>query len=133
MKKKDESKPNEWEIISRYTRAQAIEDGVLVDVSELASEAGFIMPVALTAAAHGYCVEVPEKVSGQDEVGRLWDVLNMLRCAIRRSNNSGTSLSFAVLVQNSDEQPAKQVELKSICGPGDAAEPVITIMLPAED
>ena len=34
--------------ISTYTRAQAIEDGFLVDVSETPREAGFKIPVALT-------------------------------------------------------------------------------------
>ncbi len=34
-------------VISVYTRAQAIEDGVLVDVSETAREAGFRIPVAV--------------------------------------------------------------------------------------
>ena len=43
----DQTQPTEkgfWddaEIISIYTRAQAIEDGVLVDVTDTAKEAGF--------------------------------------------------------------------------------------------
>ena len=37
-------------IIARYTRAQAIEDGVLIDVSKMAKEAGFVIPVAVTDA-----------------------------------------------------------------------------------
>lgn len=45
------------EAISTYTRAQAIEDGVLVDVSEIAKEAGFKFPVAVTRAAWADCVE----------------------------------------------------------------------------
>ncbi|HEV8714223.1 MAG TPA: DUF6573 family protein, partial [Candidatus Binatia bacterium] len=36
------------EIISLYTRSQAIEDGFLVDVSVLARESGFKWPVAVT-------------------------------------------------------------------------------------
>jgi hypothetical protein len=39
------------EIISRDSRADAIRDGVLIDVSATAREAGFEYPVALTAAA----------------------------------------------------------------------------------
>src|SRR4051812_27741843 len=38
------------EVIFAYTRKQAIEDGVLVDVTETAKEAGFKIPVALTRA-----------------------------------------------------------------------------------
>ena len=39
------------DLIHSYSRAQAIEDGVLVDVSETAREAGFTVPVAITRAA----------------------------------------------------------------------------------
>ena len=35
-------------VIYTYTRAQAIEDGVLVDVSTLAAEAGIRYPTAVT-------------------------------------------------------------------------------------
>ena len=68
-------------LIFSYTR-QAIADGVLVDVSKLAKEAGFRFPVAVTAGVWAECVTVPEGVAGQDETGRLWDVLNVLRFAI---------------------------------------------------
>ena len=44
------------EVISTYSRAQAIEDGVLVDAGEMATEVGFRIPVALTAAAWSDCV-----------------------------------------------------------------------------
>src|SRR5512135_2827579 len=69
-------------LIFSYTRAQAIADGVLKDVSELAKEAGFRFPVAVSAGVWAECVAVPDGVDGQDETGRLWDVLNMLRFAI---------------------------------------------------
>lgn len=45
--------PGPWddaEIIASYTRAQAINDGALVDVSPISTEAGFKVPVALTSA-----------------------------------------------------------------------------------
>ena len=40
-----------FDFIHRYTRAEAIRDGVLIDVSATAREAGFRYPVALAAAA----------------------------------------------------------------------------------
>jgi hypothetical protein len=39
------------DLIHRYTRANALHDGVLIGVSETAREAGIRRPVALTAAA----------------------------------------------------------------------------------
>ena len=67
------------DVIYAYTRAQALADGVLVDVSETAREAGFRWPVAMTRAGWENCVAWTEDDSRhqvlQDEAGRLWDVL----------------------------------------------------------
>ncbi len=117
-------------VIFSYSRAQAIEDGVLMDAGKLAVEAGFRYPVALTHAAWSTCVTVPTDAVDQDETGRLWDVLNCLRIAAR--GKSGECLKFIVLVKTPEKKIAL-IELKSICGPGDDHEPVITIMLPEED
>jgi hypothetical protein len=121
------------DLIYRYTRAQAIEDGVLIDVSTVAREAGITYPVALTSAAWGRCVAVPPGVECQDEAGRLWDVLFLLRLAIGRSDG-GPEVRFAVHVRNDNtERTPPQVRLKAICGPGDRGEPVITVTLPDKD
>lgn len=123
--------PDDWPVIFAYTRAQAIDDGVLVDVSEMAREAGFRYPVALTAAVWQAYVAVPEAVPWQDENGRLWDILTVLRVACSRYPETA-ELRFSVLVQN-DSHPPRPVQLKACCGPGDQAEPVLTVMLPDED
>jgi hypothetical protein len=49
------------DLIHVYTRAQAIEDGQLVDVSEWARRAGFCIPVAVTRTVWGQCIEVPPR------------------------------------------------------------------------
>jgi hypothetical protein len=120
--------------IFRYTRADAIRDGVLIDVSATAREAGFVYPVALMAAVWAKCVAVPPGVACQDEAGRLWDVLLMLHSAIRRSAGAARELRFAVHVRsdNRDRTPPL-VRLKALCGPGDQGEPVLTVLLPDED
>lgn len=128
-------------IVFEYSRAQALADGVLIDATKLAREVGFVIPVALTAACWNRCVLVPDGVLGQDETGRLWDVLNLLyfhiqslrrhakRCGV---DHVGHPLDFCVDVLNGLEK-LETVQLKGIIGPGDNAEPVITVMLPEED
>lgn len=126
------------EVIYRYTRAQAIEDGVLVDVSETAREAGFRWPVAMTSAAWADCVAWSEEDNHrqvyQDESGRLWDVLWMAFVAIR-SAPGGTQLEYQLyrVPRDGKSVEARLTSLKLLCGPGDAGEPVVTIMLPGED
>jgi hypothetical protein len=121
------------ELIHPYSRADALRDGVLIDVSELAKDAGFRYPVALTAAAWAKCVTVPPGVACQDEPGRLWDVLWLLRFAVGRGRG-GAEVRFAVHVRNDNrERTPPLVRLKALFRPGDDGEPVINVMLPEED
>jgi hypothetical protein len=104
-----------------------------VDVSETAKEAGIVFPVALTAAVWARCVAVPAGVECQDESGRLWDVVWMLRLAIGRSSG-GEEVRFGVHVRNDNREGTPPlVRLKALCGPGDQGEPVVTVMMPDED
>ena len=119
------------DLIYRYTRAQAIADGVLVDVTEKAKEAGIRYPTALTGAVWDQYVKVPEGVEAQDESGRLWDVLVMMRHAILRSPD-GDALLFRLHVRNTNGRP-QPVTLKCVCGPDDNGSPCLTVMLPDED
>lgn len=66
----------DWgEPISVYTREQAIEDGILVEVPEaIAREAGFKHPVALTIGLHAV---LEARMGSEDYTGRLWDVLSV--------------------------------------------------------
>jgi len=128
----------ESDVVFRYTRRQAIEDGVLVDLMQpewasLVKEAGFKWPVAMTASAFSETVcpiggALPE---GQDVKGRLWDVLQHLRLAARSSPPNSDRVELQVLVW--DGQRRRTVRLWSLCGPGDQGEPVITVMLEGED
>lgn len=119
------------DFIHKYTRKQAFEDGVLVDVSEAAREAGYRYPVALTAAVWSEYVQVPEGVEAQDEQGRLWDLLWILKLSIQQSQGE-QELLFQLYVRNNNEE-TELVKLKAICGPDDNGEPCLTILLPHED
>jgi len=121
-------------IIFSYTRKQAIADGVQVDVSSAAKEAGIRFPVFITRTAFDAYVTVPPNVSGQDEAGRLWDVVWMLRFAIRKAAQGQSRLPFALYVRN-DNRAAKLVKLVAMCGALDIEDPqpAITVMMPDED
>jgi hypothetical protein len=127
------------EVISTYSRAQAIEDGVLVDVGEMAIEAGFRIPVALTSAAWSDCVvwsdADSERQVYQDQSGRLFDVLYMAHHAIRSSRSGGDRLTFELyrVLRDGKSTKAAITTLKLIVSPGDQGEPVVTILLSDED
>jgi hypothetical protein len=122
----------EADLIHRYSRADAFRDGVLIDVTATAREAGIRSSVALTRAAWERCVSIPPGVACQDEAGRFWDVLWMLRCASGRSG--GAEVRFAVHVRNDNrDRTPPLVRLKALCGPDDDGSPCITVMMPDED
>ena len=125
--------------ISTYSRAQAIEDGILVDVSDTAREAGFNIPVAVTHRVWNRLVALPEGYRGcQDERGRLWDVLWMARhYALRASNSDRVTMCVLVRdirkdLRDSHRPPRRHFPIVAI-GSGDAGEPVITVMSPEDD
>lgn len=128
----------DMETIYSYTRSQAIEDGVLIDVSETAKEAGFKIPVAITSAAYSKYVEWTEadnEQAYQDESGRLWDVLFMGFFAIKTTRIEESELIYEFFAVPRDGESVESVssQLKLVIGGGDEGEPVLTIMLVEED
>ena len=131
------------ELIFAYTRADAINDGVLVEVPEdLSQEAGITVPVAMTSRV--WALIDPgdlDRMPGQSVVGRLWDMLWMLNCAARSSRGRHQSivyfkmgvLLFQETIGGAEVIQEKMVTFKAVCGPGDDHKPVITVMLPQED
>ena len=134
----NEHTPNTTEpfgpVIYSYTRAQALADGVQVDVSTVAAKAGIRFPVFLTRGVYDAYVTVPEGVTGQDESGRLFDIVWMLRFAILRAKPGADRIPVALYVRN-DNHRAKPVKLIATCGPLDMDDPApaITVMLTGED
>ena len=126
-------------VVFRYTRAEALADGVLIDAGAIAREAGFRWPVALTAAAWADCVawedSDSERQTYQDQTGRLWDVLFMAAYAVQSSASNHGELKFSLfrIPRDGMATAAEPTGLKLIAGPGDAGEPVVTICLPTED
>jgi hypothetical protein len=132
-----------WTLIHQYTRAQALADGLLVDVSETAREVGIIWPVAVTADVWGLIEQLPAQYAHEDVQGRLWDVLWMLRCAIKPPRGyeqliqrdeivvreDDVELHYRVILHHQETRSTNgEVVLKAVSGPGDHGEPVMTIM-----
>ena len=125
------------EPISSHSRQQAVDDGVLIDVSDTATEAGFRIAVAITAAAWADCVEWTDsdtdRQTCQDQAGRLWDILWMAAQAARRNDSDEIRFQLYRVPRGGRGSRPRLTTLKAVCGPGDDGEPVVTIMLPGED
>jgi len=108
-------------IIFSYTRAQAIEDGVLMDVTPIARAAGFKLHTVIT------CGLLSELKSGKPEdynvFTAIYDVLATLYRAVRAQKERDDRVFFK----------SGELDLWAMVGPGDDAEPVMTVMLVGED
>jgi hypothetical protein len=134
MNTPDQSRPF-GEVIFAYTRSQAVADGVQVEVTKTATEAGISFPVFLTRGVFDSFVTVPDGVTGQDEAGRLWDIVWMLRFAILKARPGVQRIPVVLYVRQSDIQRPQLIKLIATCGPLDVddPQPAITVMLPDED
>jgi uncharacterized protein DUF6573 len=145
--------PGFWddaEVIHRYTREQAIADGVIVPVEQLvpdepdfASQAGWKIPVALTPALAAIVrpTERERDECMQDMKGRLWDVLYMGFVYVRKQMRYRPDVQELVfptifwLVGREEygEKRQRTLHLKARVGAGDEGEPTLLIGLRGED
>lgn len=131
-----QNKRYEATIISAYSRQQAIEDGVLIEIPQsLSREAGVTVPCVVTAGLFGQLnISEQDKSLGQSLNGRLWDLLNNFRMAIKLSGAGMTDqLTFSLIIASATPNRKRVILVKSIIGAGDSGEPVITFLLPNED
>ena len=111
-------------VISSYSRAQAVADGVLIDISGGEAASLFKWPCAITTALHGALA----RGAGNEAAtynARLWDVFYMMQHAAR-SAGGDSDVFFTVRVGR------ENLNLWGNCGPGDDAAPVVTVGFPED-
>ena len=121
-------------LIYSYTRAQAIADGVLIDITADAQAHGFKVHTVVTDNLYHRYVEVPsglDRSFGQSSAGRLHDLLTLSMFAARASK--GTDRVYFKVDFLMEPGRTETVQVIAHIGPGDNAEPVLTIMLLEDD
>ena len=124
---------DDWPIIFSYTRAQAIDDGVLIDVTTQAKQHGFKVHTVVTDHLYNEYVVPPSGLEGEGQSveGRLHDLLFRSLVAAR-THGTGDRVEFDVLFLMAPGRWDK-AHIVAVIGPGDHGEPVMTIMLPEDD
>jgi hypothetical protein len=115
------------EPISVYTRAQALEDGVLVDITPWASGC-FSHPVALTQALWTIVSDYPPGHGPETLGDRVKELLGAAVRVAQESSRPSSQFTFPFLIATSGG--LRTLELLAHSGPGDQGEPVITIGFP---
>jgi hypothetical protein len=132
------------ELIYAYTRADALRDGVLVNLSQAAA-LGFRVPVAITSAAYTDCIAWPHPNPELPDILRLREEIVLLTAreeaqAQHRRRQWGSEeradrIDFVVEAVTMEEGLVEMVKVPvyMVIGPGDDGKPVGTIMLIGED
>jgi hypothetical protein len=132
------------ELIYSYTRADALRDGVLIELP-YAVAMGFRVPVAITSAAYSDCIAWPHPDPKLPDILHLREEVVLLSAlsaakALRRRQQMGSEeradrIDFVVDAVTLEEGRAEVVKVPvyMVIGPGDHGEAVGTIMLIGED
>lgn len=132
------------EPIHSYTRQQAIEDGVLVDVTEWAGPKGIMggldLAWAVTREVFEQIEAIPERLEGLADVrGRAHDVLwlaTLTLAGVLRRARPGVDASgrwaFRVILPVKGSRKQTQTYHVALCG-GDDGRGAATVMLPEQD
>lgn len=128
----------EDDLIHVYTRRQAIEDGVLEDVTEIARLAGIRIPTAITRIARRELTfdihEDPNHVETDERVSYcLREFVRVVRSGFQRSRRDENILVFVLAWRRSDTKERTTLIMKAVCGPDDDGKPCLTVMLAEED
>ncbi len=138
---------NDWDVISSYTRREAVEDGVQVEISsEMSKGAGIKYPVYFTRGVYDKYVVVPKGMDHQDQNGRLWDILFMFVLKARQTPSAELKFKFCCQLPDAGDwtkyekvcegnRLLREVTLKGIISPLDIDDPspAVTILFPDED
>lgn len=118
------------QIIHSYSRAEAIEDGVLIDVSKEAREAGITLHTAVTTGVWSALIGNPKWTDWGTESERLKQLLPVAISELERKANDIVFFSLRMTDMGS---LVEEIHLRAQRGPGDNLEPVLTVMLGHED
>ena len=112
------------DVIFSYTAEDALDDGVLVDVTKMGHEAGFPpeLKVRITNSVHCLCTP-PKSNKIQSYEGRLWDVIYLAINAVRRATDE-TMTTFIVRIGK------KNVKMWAVLDT--TSGPAVHIMLPED-
>src|SRR5690606_34395415 len=102
------------DVIFSYTTKEAVKDGFLVKIEgAMPSNAGIKYPVYLTRAVYDRYVKVSDGLKGQQELGRLWDLLYMFTWEARKTEGSALQYKFFCHLPKDSPHPDNEVHVKN--------------------
>jgi hypothetical protein len=112
--------------IFTYTRQQAIEDGIFIDVTEVANQLGFRIPIALTTDLFHTYIQKENDVETQKCLARF---LTNLYSEIKHSKEKGNLLCAKIYFD--DKTPTDVWAVVEAQSPDDPS-PAMNVLLPED-
>lgn len=123
---------DDFEYIFSYSRHDAIEDGVLVDVTQYAKELGIKLETVFTRSLMEAVLDIPQSHSYQDERARCHDILFIALLALKKIiKDKEPQGSFQVHLHTSNEEDSPKLLIISLHD-DDHGKPCITIGFPED-
>jgi hypothetical protein len=119
---------SELDYLQGCSRFEALNDGMLIDLSGIAIEAGIRYPLAITPSVYLACIATQHDYELGCESDRAHDLAFQIATLARGS--FGQPESFFDFVVERDELDI--VPLKVVASFGDFGEPVLTVLLEHE-
>ena len=122
------------DVIYSYSRADAVRDGVLIDITDIAKRFGFKYPVAITSNLYFTYINQNGGLNSVNQIDntRLIDLLTAMYYSIKNCKDSKTNFVTVKITIKPSPNETSEIEVWAHCGPADDYRLVITIMLPED-
>lgn len=113
-------------------RRQAIEAGVLIDVTPTAQQLGLTFPVTITKPLWDIGIVTNQSLSQEEQTGRLRDILMAFRLRLASLATISPLIDFPALLAMPPSTVPQPVPLFAIIQPDGTSQANVTLLLPNE-
>jgi hypothetical protein len=113
-------------------RQEAIQSGILIDVTPTAKELGLTFPVTITKPLWDIGIVTNQSLSQEEQTGRLRDVLMAFRLRLASLSTISPLIDFPALLAMPPSTVPQPVPLFAIIQPDSGNQANVTLLLPNE-
>lgn len=122
----------EMQAVQSGSRDQAIESGILIDITPQAQEMGLPLPVGISRSLWDFGITASDQVTDREQDQRVRDLLMALRLHLCRSPLVSPVTQFPALFSFPPDQSPQVCGVCAVVQAESADHPFLTLILPTE-
>lgn len=122
----------EMQAVQSGSRDQAIESGILIDITPQAQEMGLPLPVGVSRSLWDFGITASDQVTDREQDQRIRDLLMALRLHLCRSPLVSPVTQFPALFSFPPDQSPQVCGVCAVVQAESADHPFLTLILPTE-